>query len=234
MRLHTWAPSSSFSTPPPPAPDSTPELNEPRSAFPLSHTHAPSRSSLTRSLTLSHTPSPHTVKAAKEPSARGGCCYFSFSPSLFYESPPSSSPVAGASPSAPFSPPPSPPPPPLVPQTRNRLKPVQTGRFHLGLVFSPWRLGACGRGGGKASTPNRPVSLLVPSSDGEGGGKPKKHKRAYKKILRLPLATQDVHLSLSRFLTQARGCIFNVCVHERSHAPPSPAEVDWSRIGEEE
>ncbi len=24
-------------------------------------------------------------------------------------------------------------------QTRNRLKPVQTGRFHLGLVFSRWR-----------------------------------------------------------------------------------------------
>ena len=23
--------------------------------------------------------------------------------------------------------------------TRNRLKPVQTGRFHLGLAFSPWR-----------------------------------------------------------------------------------------------
>lgn len=23
--------------------------------------------------------------------------------------------------------------------TRNRLKPVQTGRFHLGLVFSRWR-----------------------------------------------------------------------------------------------
>ena len=25
--------------------------------------------------------------------------------------------------------------------TRNRLKPVQTGRFHLGLVFSRWRRG---------------------------------------------------------------------------------------------
>lgn len=31
-----------------------------------------------------------------------------------------------------------------MPQTRNRLKPVQTGRFHLGLVFSPWRRGAFG------------------------------------------------------------------------------------------
>lgn len=32
----------------------------------------------------------------------------------------------------------------LMPQARNRLKPVQTGRFHLGLVFSPWRRGAFG------------------------------------------------------------------------------------------
>ncbi|XP_032299150.1 uncharacterized protein LOC116653124 [Coturnix japonica] len=31
-----------------------------------------------------------------------------------------------------------------MPQARNRLKPVQTGRFHLGLVFSPWRRGAFG------------------------------------------------------------------------------------------
>lgn len=28
--------------------------------------------------------------------------------------------------------------------TRNRLKPVQTGRFHLGLVFSRWRRGKFG------------------------------------------------------------------------------------------
>lgn len=28
---------------------------------------------------------------------------------------------------------------PLKQLTRNRLKPVQTGRFHLGLVFSRWR-----------------------------------------------------------------------------------------------
>lgn len=30
--------------------------------------------------------------------------------------------------------------------TRNRLKPVQTGRFHLGLVFSRWRRGKFGLG----------------------------------------------------------------------------------------
>ena len=30
--------------------------------------------------------------------------------------------------------------------TRNRLKPVQTGRFHLGLAFSPWRRAKFGLG----------------------------------------------------------------------------------------
>lgn len=120
--------------------------------------HAPSHTSFLpafpHSLAFFHPP-PRTVKAAKEPSVRGGCCFFfplPFSPPLL---PPSryrvdlapSLSFAAASPSA------LPPPPSLLPQTRNRLKPVQTGRFHLGLVFSPWRLAARGRGGGKKPPP---------------------------------------------------------------------------------
>lgn len=48
-----------------------------------------------------------------------------------------------------------------MPQTRNRLKPVQTGRFHLGWVFSPWRRGAFGTW---ASAPSLPAYWPAPAT----------------------------------------------------------------------
>lgn len=71
-----------------------------------------------------------------------------------------------------------------MPQTRNRLKPVQTGRFHLGWVFSPWRRGAFGTW---ASAPSPPAHWPVPATAAPS---------AYLLLARLPVnPTSSLHTS---------------------------------------